>query len=51
MLKKYLKWASAAFIAWYLIARPTEAAGVVHGGLAGLQHAANSLGTFVSSMP
>ena len=50
-MKKYAKWGGIAFVVWYLISKPTEAARVVHGGLNGLAHAADSLGTFVSHVP
>lgn len=50
-MKKYAKWGSIGFVLWYMISRPSEAAGVVHGAWSGLGGAANHLGTFVSSIP
>jgi hypothetical protein len=51
MPKKYLKWGAIAFIAWYTISKPTEAASVVHGAMNGLAQAADHLGMFVSQVP
>ncbi len=51
MMKKYAKWGGIAFVLWYLISKPAEAANVVHGALNGLAGAADSLGTFVSQVP
>jgi hypothetical protein len=50
-MKKYGKWGGIAFVLWFMVSRPSEAAGVVHGTLGGLGGAANHLGTFVSSIP
>ncbi|HXA63103.1 MAG TPA: hypothetical protein VNW94_28480 [Streptosporangiaceae bacterium] len=50
-MKKYLKWGGIGFVVWYLVAKPHQAASVVHGMINGLAAAANSLGQFVSSMP
>jgi len=51
MLKKYAKWGGIAFVLWYLVSKPTEAATVVHNALNGLAGAGDSLGTFVSQIP
>ena len=51
VMKKYAKWGGIAFVLWYLVSKPTEAASVVHGALNGLASAADSLGTFVSQVP
>jgi hypothetical protein len=50
-MKKTLKWASLAFIAFYLVSQPHKAANVVHGALGGVTGAATSLSTFVSDLP
>ena len=50
-MKKFLKWGSLAFIAFYLVSQPHRAANVVHGALGGLSGAATSLSTFVSDLP
>jgi hypothetical protein len=50
-MKKYGKYAAIAFVAWYLLAQPTKAAGVVHGTLNRLGGAANSLSVFVGHVP
>jgi hypothetical protein len=49
MLKKWLKWGSVAFVAWYIVKRPDGAASVVQGTLNGLGGAADSLSTFMTS--
>ncbi|MEV0405547.1 hypothetical protein [Actinoallomurus sp. NPDC050550] len=50
-MKKFFKWGGLAFLAFYLISRPHNAANVVHGTLTGVSGAANSLSTFVSDLP
>jgi hypothetical protein len=49
--KKYLKMATIAFIAWYVISRPDGAASLVNSGLGGLGNAADSLAQFMSAIP
>ncbi len=50
-MKKFLKWGSLAFLAFYLVSQPHKAANVVHGALGGISGAASSLSTFVSDLP
>lgn len=50
-MRKYVKWAAIAFVAWWIITRPDSAAGVVRSGAGGLGNAAESLAQFVSSIP
>lgn len=49
-MSKLLKWAIAAFLAFYLFTNPSGAAGTAHHLLDGLHEAASSLATFVSSL-
>ncbi|WP_198653353.1 MULTISPECIES: hypothetical protein [Actinocorallia] len=49
MFKKWLKWGSVAFVAWYIVKQPDGAASVVQGALNGLGGAADSLSTFMTS--
>ena len=49
MFKKWLKWGSVAFVAWYNVKQPDGAASVVQGALNGLGGAADSLSTFMTS--
>jgi hypothetical protein len=50
-MKKWAKWGSLAFVAWWIISRPDSAAGVVRSGAGGLGNAAESLSQFVSAIP
>jgi hypothetical protein len=50
MLTRAIGWLIFAFAAYYLLTNPEGAAGFVHGILGWLQHAANSLSSFVSSL-
>lgn len=51
MAKKWLKWGAIAFVAWYLVSKPSEAAHVFRGAMGGLATAADHLGQFVSQVP
>lgn len=50
-MKRFLKWALAAFLIFYLCTQPHRAANVVHVGVGGVTGAASSLSTFVSDLP
>jgi hypothetical protein len=50
MLKKLIAWAVVVFIAFYLITEPARAASTVHDLKNGLDHAANSIATFIDSL-
>jgi len=49
-MKKYLTYALAAFVIFYLLKSPAGAANVVHNALGGLSSAGNSLSRFVNSL-
>jgi hypothetical protein len=49
-LKKYLTWAIAAFVVFYLLKSPGGAARVVHSTASGLSSAGNSLSRFVNAL-
>lgn len=49
-LKKYLTWAIAAFVVFYLLSSPENAAQVVQNAASGLASAANSLSRFVNEL-
>ncbi|MBW8487003.1 hypothetical protein [Actinomadura parmotrematis] len=48
--KKYLTWAAAAFVAFYMISEPRGAAGAVDRAAGGLAAAAGSLSTFLGEL-
>lgn len=50
MNKKAVKWLVAAFVAFYLLSSPEEAAALVRDAAGGVQQAAQSLSLFVSSL-
>lgn len=50
MNKKYLKWVAVAFVAWFLITNPTQAAATVNNALDGLGDAAQSLSQFMTGL-
>jgi hypothetical protein len=49
-LKKYLTWAIAAFVAFYLLKSPGGAARAVHNAATGLASAGDSLSQFVNAL-
>jgi hypothetical protein len=49
-IKKYLTWAIAAFVIFYLLRSPENAAHVVQNAASGLASAANSLSRFVNEL-
>lgn len=49
-LKKYLMWATVAFVVFYLITSPTGAAGFVRSVAGGFADAAASLSVFVNAL-
>lgn len=49
-MKKYLTWAGAAFVAYYLLKSPNGAARIVHNAAAGLTSAGDSLTQFVNAL-
>lgn len=49
-VKKYLIWGGVAFAAYFLFARPAEAAQAVRGALNTVLNAADSLAHFVTSI-
>ncbi|HUK73833.1 MAG TPA: hypothetical protein VLW50_34665 [Streptosporangiaceae bacterium] len=49
-MKKYLGWAAIAFVLFFLFTNPTGAATIVDNVLHGLNTAAHSLSTFVTSL-
>ena len=49
-LKKVLTWLAVAFVVFYVIQRPDDAAGIVRSAGAALGDAAQSLSTFVGSL-
>jgi len=48
--KKALTWVGIAFVVFFLLSSPTDAAGVVRSAFDGIQSAANQLATFVKSI-
>lgn len=48
--KKLGIWVGIAFVVFYLITQPTNAADAVNGAVGWVQSAANSLSTFVASL-
>jgi hypothetical protein len=50
VLKKLLTWVAVAFVIFYVIQRPDDAAGIVRSAGAALGDAAESLSTFVGSL-
>ncbi|MES9536787.1 MULTISPECIES: hypothetical protein [unclassified Actinomadura] len=48
--KKYITWAAAAFVAFYVITQPDSAARSVDTAASGISSAADSLATFVNSL-
>ena len=50
MLKKVLTWLAVAFVVFYIIQRPEDAAGIVRSAGAALGDAADSLSAFVGSL-
>lgn len=48
--KKYVTWAAAAFVAFYLMRSPEGAADTVHNAAGGLASAADSLARFVNAL-
>lgn len=48
--KKYITWAAAAFVAFYVITQPDGAARSVESAATGLSSAADSIATFVNSL-
>ncbi|WP_169729332.1 hypothetical protein [Thermoactinospora rubra] len=49
-VKKWLRWGGIAFVAYFLFARPTEAADAVRGAVDTVFNAADSLAQFVTSL-
>lgn len=49
-MKKYLTWALAAFVVFYLLKSPNSAAHVVDSALGGLSSAGDSLSRFVNAL-
>ena len=50
MLKKVLTWLALAFVVFYVIQRPEDAAGIVRSAGSALGDAASSLSAFVGSL-
>ncbi|WP_299952226.1 hypothetical protein [uncultured Modestobacter sp.] len=50
MLKKVLTWLAIAFVVFYVIQRPEDAAGIVRSAGGALSDAAGSLSSFVESL-
>ncbi|MCZ2812397.1 MULTISPECIES: hypothetical protein [unclassified Modestobacter] len=50
MLKKVLTWLAIAFVVFYVIQRPEDAAGIVRSAGGALSDAAGSLSAFVESL-
>ncbi|MEV4001199.1 hypothetical protein [Actinomadura sp. NPDC049753] len=48
--KKYITWAAAAFVAFYVITQPNGAARTVDTAATGISSAADSIATFVNSL-
>jgi hypothetical protein len=49
-MKKYLTWALAAFVIFYLVRSPDGAAHVTHSAFSGLSALGDSLSRFVSAL-
>lgn len=49
-MKKYLTWAMAAFVVFYLLKSPNGAAHIVHNAASGLASAGDSLSQFVNAL-
>ncbi|MCA1671871.1 MAG: hypothetical protein LC799_06585 [Actinobacteria bacterium] len=49
-MKKYLSWIIIAFVLFFVLGRPEEAAGIVRGGVDMLENAAQSAITFMQSL-
>jgi hypothetical protein len=50
LLKKVLTWLAIAFVVFYVIQRPEDAAGIVRSAGGALSDAAGSLSAFVESL-
>ena len=50
VLKKVLTWLAVAFVVFYVIQRPEDAAGIVRSAGSALGDAADSLSSFVGSL-
>jgi large-conductance mechanosensitive channel len=50
LLKKVLSWLIVAFVIFYIIQRPEDAAAIVHSAGSALADAATSLAAFVGSL-
>ncbi len=48
--KKALTWVAIAFVAFFLLSSPADAAGVVHSAFEGIESAGNQLALFVKSI-
>lgn len=48
--KKFLKWTGIAFLVFFLLSAPTDAAGTVRSAFAGIENAANQVAMFVKSI-
>jgi hypothetical protein len=49
-VNKWIKWTLVAFVAFYLLSSPEDAAAMVRSAAGGVQQAADSLSRFVSSL-
>jgi hypothetical protein len=49
-VKKVATWAIVIFLAWYLLTKPTAAAGAIHNLLNLLRQAGSSVATFLNSL-
>jgi hypothetical protein len=49
-MKKNLRWVAIAFVAFYLLSQPTNAAGVVNNAASALASAGTSLAQFVNHL-
>jgi hypothetical protein len=50
MPKKVIKWAVVGFVLFFVVARPTAAAHLVHSVGGGLSHMASGIVTFINSL-
>lgn len=50
MPRKFLQWGLVAFLIWYVVTRPNDAAGVIRQIGSWLVQIAKGLGTFISSL-
>ncbi|HEU0089780.1 MAG TPA: hypothetical protein VFQ77_19390 [Pseudonocardiaceae bacterium] len=48
--KKYLSWIIIAFVLFFVLGQPEQAAGIVHGALRMLQDAAEAAITFMKTL-